>query len=159
METKEVLKSQYRASVQMLRSAVECCPDSLWNDEGYKNPFWHIAFHAIFYTHFYLHATEKDFIPWEKHKRGLVSLGDDPGNEKYTKEEILEYIDYFGGRLDELVDQLNLEATSGFYWLPFDKLQLQLYNIRHIQHHTGEMCERLGKEGEFEVAWVGMVPS
>lgn len=50
----------------------------------------------------------------------------------------------------------SLHAESGFYWLPFDKLELQFYNIRHIQQHTGEHCERLGAYGEIEVGWVGM---
>jgi hypothetical protein len=155
---KEIIKSQYRAAIQMLRDAVESCPDSLWNDEAYTNPFWHIAFHAIFYTHFYLHATEDDFIPWEKHKDELVSLGDDAGDEFYTKEEIIDYLFYFEQRIEEFVDHLDLEAESGFYWLPFDKLELQLYNIRHIQHHTGELCERLGRFGVVEVGWVGTAP-
>lgn len=159
METKQIFKSQYRATAQMLRSAVEGCPDSLWNDERYKNPFWHIAFHAIFFTHFYLHSTEEDFIPWEKHKWDLVSLGNDPGNQLLTKEEIIEYLDHFEERLGELVDQIDLEADSGFSWLPFGKLQLQLYNLRHFQHHTGELCERLGQEGEIEVEWIGRVAS
>jgi hypothetical protein len=51
---------------------------------------------------------------------------------------------------------MDLEAESGFYWLPFDKLELQFYNIRHVQQHTGELCERLGAQGEIEVDWVGM---
>ena len=142
----------------MLKDAVENCPDSLWNNEAYTNPFWHVVFHAIFYTHFYLHATQDNFIPWEKHKDELVSLEDDPGDEIYTKEEIIDYIAYFERKIDELVDDLDLEAGSGFYWLPFNKLELQLYNIRHIQHHTGELSERLGKFGDIEVGWVGMMP-
>jgi hypothetical protein len=154
---KEILKSQYRAATQMLRASIEACPDPLWNDRAYKNRFWHIAFHTIFYTHFYLHATEDDFVPWEKHRDAWVSLGDDPGEDLYTKEEILEYLDHFEERIGDLVDDLDLEAESGFYWLPFNKLQLQLYNIRHIQHHTGELCERLGGTGAIEVDWVGMV--
>jgi hypothetical protein len=158
VKTKEILKSQYRASIQMLKDAVENCPDSLWNNEAYTNPFWHVVFHAIFYTHFYLHATQDNFIPWEKHKDELVSLEDDPGDEIYTKEEIIDYIAYFERKIDELVDDLDLEAGSGFYWLPFNKLELQLYNIRHIQHHTGELSERLGKFGDIEVGWVGMMP-
>ena len=142
----------------MLKDAVENCPDSLWNNEAYTNPFWHVVFHAIFYTHFYLHATQDNFIPWEKHKDELVSLEDDPGDEIYTKEEIIDYIAYFERKIDELVDDLDLEAGSGFYWLPFNKLELQLYNIRHIQHHTGELSERLGKFEDIEVGWVGMMP-
>jgi hypothetical protein len=33
---------------------------------------------------------------------------------------------------------------------------LQLNNIRHIQQHAGELCERLGAHGEIEVGWVGI---
>jgi hypothetical protein len=53
---------------------------------------------------------------------------------------------------------LDLEAESGFNWLPFDKLELQIYNIRHIQQHTGELYERLGTSGSIELSWVGMKP-
>jgi hypothetical protein len=58
-----------------------------------------------------------------------------------------------------LVDSLDLKAESGFYWLPFDKLELQFYNIRHVQQHTGELCERLGARGDLQVDWVGMKPA
>ena len=61
--------------------------------------------------------------------------------------------------MEEQVDSLDLEAESGFYWLPFDKLELQIYNIRHIQQHTGELCERLGARGDIEVGWVGTKPA
>ncbi len=43
---------------------------------------------------------------------------------------------------------------SGFFWLPFGKLELQFYNIRHLQHHTGELFERLGAVG-VTLDWVG----
>jgi hypothetical protein len=36
-------------------------------------------------------------------------------------------------------------------------LELQLYNIRHLQLHTGELCERLGTTG-VDVEWVGARP-
>jgi hypothetical protein len=156
VSTKSILKSQYRASVQMLRKTVVNCSESLWNDDKYQNRFWQIAFHAVFYTHFYLHATEDDFVPWGKHKDSLVSLGEYSGEEAYTKAEILEYLDTLDEKLDDLVDALQLEAESGFNWLPFSKLELQLYNIRHMQLHTGELCERLGRAGEIEIPWVGM---
>jgi len=56
------------------------------------------------------------------------------------------------------VNRMDLEAESGFHWLPFDKLELQFYNIRHVQQHTGELSERLGAKGEIEVRWVGKKP-
>ncbi len=40
--------------------------------------------------------------------------------------------------------------------MPFSKLELQFYTIRHIQQHTGEMMERLGTRAGAEIDWVGM---
>jgi hypothetical protein len=45
---------------------------------------------------------------------------------------------------------------SGFYWLPMNKLELQIYNIRHIHAHAGELAERLSQRAGIEIDWVGM---
>ena len=74
----------------------------------------------------------------------------------YTKEEVLAYLEFCQGRVDSMVDALDLEAESGFYWLPFSKLELQFYNIRHIQQHAGELADRLGISENIEIDWVGM---
>lgn len=78
--------------------------------------------------------------------------------DPYTREEILTYLALCVGHMEEQVDALDLEAESGFYWLPFDKLELQIYNARHVQQHTGELCEQLGAPGDVEVGWIGMKP-
>jgi hypothetical protein len=75
--------------------------------------------------------------------------------EPYSREEILEYHELCREQVEEQVASMDLEAQSGFYWLPCGKLELQFYNIRHIQQHTGELCERLGAAGDVEVEWVG----
>lgn len=163
MRSKEIIKSQYWASLEMLRQAILKCPDSLWHNPDYKNQFWHIAFHVIFYTHFYLHLTEEEFVPWEKHIQELVPLGSPQSSTNndlaYSKAEILAYLELCLEELTGHVDALNLESESGFDWLPFNKLELQFYNIRHVQQHTGELCERLGVREDIDVAWVGMKPS
>lgn len=162
MELKEAIKSQYHASLEMLRKAIKACPESLWTSQEYQNPFWHVAFHVLFYTHFYLQDKEEDFIPWEKHRDGYTSLDmEDITPEDTTpmrREDILDYQHFCVRQVDERVDVLDLAADSGFYWLPFDKLELQLYNIRHIQHHAGELYERLGANDVEELAWIGTRP-
>lgn len=163
MRSKEIIKSQYWASLEMLRQAILKCPDSLWQNPDYKNQFWHIAFHVIFYTHFYLHLTEEDFVPWKKHKQELVPLGSPhSGTDNdlaYSKADILAYLELCLEQLAGHLDALNLESESGFDWLPFNKLELQFYNIRHVQQHTGELCERLGVREDIDVGWVGLKPS
>jgi len=157
MTVKRSIQSQYLAALAMLKDAIEKCPDSLWADNNYVNPFWRVVYHTLIYTNFYLSPAEADFTPWEKHKDGMQLLGPSaPDSEPYTKADLLTYLESCLKKMETQVNTMDLEAESGFDWLPFDKLELQFYNIRHIQQHTGELCERLGSRGEIEVGWVGM---
>lgn len=164
MEMKEVIKSQYYASFEMLKQAIEKCPKDIWDHPDHKNRFWHVAYHVIFFTHLYLQPTKEDFNPWEKHRQENHSFEPLPESsqkepeirEPYTQEEMLAYLTLCREQADGMIDSLDLEAESGFLWLPFNKLELQFYNIRHIHQHTGELCERLGTMAGIDVEWVGM---
>ena len=52
------------------------------------------------------------------------------------------------------VPALDLDAPSGFHWLPFTKFELQVYNIRHAQHHAAQLADRLRASGNGGVPWV-----
>jgi len=156
MSTQAVIQSQYHAALVMLRQAVELCPDSLWADASYINPTWHIAYHTLYYTTLYLQPTAEDFDPQEHFRDDLRGLENSDPELAYTKEEILDYLTLCQAQVDEQVSAVDLAGDSGFDWLPFNKLELQFYNIRHIQHHTGELCERIGAQGGFDIKWVKM---
>ena len=164
MNVKEPVLSQYLAALEMLKLAVSNCPASLWNDPKDKNQFWHIAYHALFYTHLYVQVSREKFKAWTQHRPHYEQLGPYPKSsegkpqikEPYTKEEILSYLDFCAKDVQDKMTLLDLEAdTSGFSWLPFGKLELQIYNIRHLQHHTAELMERLGERENIEIDWVG----
>jgi hypothetical protein len=164
MNLQEVIVSQYQASLEMLKQTITRCPESLWNAPGDKTKFWHIAYHALFYTHLYLQDSEQTFTPWINHREEYQFLGPLPWpphappriGEPYDRDSVLEYLAFCQRQVAERVPQLNLEAASGFDWLPFGKLELQIYTIRHIQQHAGELMERLGTRADVEVDWVGM---
>jgi hypothetical protein len=160
MTIKEIIKSQYYAVLEMLKLAIAECPEHLWQNADYKVPFWHIAYHTLFFAHLYLHRSEDDFVPWEKHNQAYISLASsgEKGEtlEPFRKDELLAYHALCCEQVEEKVNSLDLETESGFDWLPFDKFELQIYNIRHIQQHTGELYERLGASEGIELAWVGM---
>jgi len=46
-------------------------------------------------------------------------------------------------------------AESGFSWYRMSKLEHQFVNLRHIQHHTGQLADRLRQEADRGVEWVG----
>ncbi len=161
MDVREVVQPQYRASLEMLGEAISRCPDSVWDDSGHKNRFWHIAYHTLFFTHLYLQKSEKDFVAWSKHRNEYQFLGPLPWpphnepdiGEPYSKEDVLEYLEVCRGEVEEKISSVDWEAESGFHWLRFGKLELQFYNIRHIQHHAGQLADRLRKEG-IGIRWV-----
>jgi len=147
MNAKQVIQSQYLAALAMLRQVIVNCPEALWNAPGRQDEFWRKSYHALFYAHLYLQIVEKDFILWEKHH--------DPDSDvPFTKDEVLEYLSFVEKQVTDHVPSMDLEAESGFHWLPFSKLELQFYNIRHIQQHTGELYERLGTYENIELHWV-----
>lgn len=159
----EVLESQYRASLEMLLQAITKCPEPLWVAPGYPNKFWHIAYHALYCTHMYLQPSEAEFSPWAKHRQAYQFLGsvplppyDRPKIEMpYSKAEILEFHGICCGEIEDRVQSVGLDLPSGFPWLRFNRMELHIYNIRHVQHHAGQLIDRLRTAESIGVAWVG----
>ena len=160
--THDVLRSQYLSALAMLGQAVERCPDDLWT--AGRAPFWRVAYHALLYAHLYLQPTEADFMPWERHRADAEVLAarlpyppfrEVAPVEPYARADVLAYLEHCRAEVARRVPALDLDAPSGFAWLPFGKLELQLYNIRHVQQHAGELADRLGARG-IEIDWVGM---
>jgi hypothetical protein len=148
MDTKQVIQSQYLAALNMLKEVIVKCPESVWDAAEDKFKFWSKSYHTLFYVHLYLQDAEKDFVQWEKHH-------DPDGNIPFTKDEVLEYLSFVEKQVVERVRVTDLEAESGFYWYPVNKLELQFINIRHIQQHAGELYECLGTREDIELDWVG----
>jgi hypothetical protein len=163
MDTKRIIQSQYFAALAMLKQAIDKCPQTLWDAAEDKNRFWHVAYHALFYTHLYLQDAVKDFQPWKNHRDQYQFMGQVPWpphdppkiGEPYTREQVLAYLDFVRQQVQERVPALDLEAASGFEWLPFGKLELQFYNLRHLQQHTAELYERLGARAGIDLDWIG----
>ena len=160
MDAKQAITSQYLAALEMLKQAIVKCPEALWDDARDKNRFWHVAYHALFYTHLYLQRSESEFTAWSKHREHYHVLGELPASPDvaavYSQAEVLAYLEVCREQVKEKVTALDLDAAdSGFYWLPFGKLELQLYILRHLGQHVGELMDRLGTRASIEVDWVG----
>jgi hypothetical protein len=46
-----------------------------------------------------------------------------------------------------------LEGPTGFSWLPFSRAEGHIYNLRHIQHHAGQLSAFLRRAG-VDTKWV-----
>jgi hypothetical protein len=162
---RDALKSQYHAALAMLRQAIERCPEDLWLSAG-EHPiaYWHVAYHTLFYTHFYLQPDHESFVPWAKHRAEYNFMTEVPWSPDerpkigaaYTKAEVLEYWHACDGMVDDALDRLDLASPeSGFPWYPISKPEHQIVNIRHIQHHTAALADRLRVATDGGIDWVG----
>ena len=168
-----VLKSQYHATLAMLRQAVERCPDDLWTSREAENPFWRVAYHTLYYTHLYLQPRAEDFRAWEHHQTNIQHMDDIPAPPEieavlepahrppqtgapYAKAEILAYWDVCDAMVDAAVEALDLMSPrSGFSWSGASKMEHQVSSVRHIQHHTAQLSDRLRAATGAGVDWVG----
>ncbi len=153
MDIPAILISQYQASLEMLKQTITKCPESIWNAASDKNKFWQVAYHALFFTHLYVADSEEAFTPWIKHRDGYDDFEAQQIGEPYDKDTVLEYLAFCQQEVAERVPRLNLE--EGFDGRPYTKLELQIYSIRHIMQHTGELMERVGTRTDAQIDWVG----
>lgn len=159
----DIITSQYAAGLEMLRSALDKVSEEQWNSEEYKNPIWQIAYHTLYITNLYLEANYESYVPFKNAILGAERLGEleeweDPdeivvAEGSHTKDEIFSFIDEIEDKLQERVERLPLEENSGFEWYPCSRLELHFNSIRHIQHHTAQIIERLKSKGIKVFPW------
>ena len=154
MDIHAAVRSQYLAALEMLKRSIVQCPDAMWDDPVDRNRSWYVAYHALSVTHCYLLDTEADFQP----RPGLPDDRLDLTGAFVCRADVLGYLSFCQDLVNERVPKLDLGAPSGFPRLRIDKLELQLYSIRHIQQHTGELMERLGSRAHIDVDWVSVGP-
>ena len=171
---RSVLKSQYHAALAMLRDAIDRCPDELWSARvEHRNPYWRVAYHTLFYAHFYLQQRASDFRHWKHHQTRIQDLDDyrsppeiealcelpprpPQSGQPYTKEQLLSYWKICDETVTPAIDAMDLDRTEcGFDWYKISKVEHQIVNIRHIQHHAGQLSDRLRAATGEGIDWVG----
>ena len=163
----KVIGRQFAATIQMIRLAIKACPENLWDDRTDGSPFWHIAYHALFYTDFYLSENDKAFKPMEYHREKANFL---PGDYKefggivttpekaYSQDQLLDYSNHCLSKCQETFEKLtNKQALErcGFWWYELNIGEFLLNNLRHAQHHTGQLTLLLRRRADIGVDWLG----
>ena len=160
------LKNQYHMALATLREAIELCPDELWLDTRPQNAFWQVAYHALFFAHFYLCKDAASFQPWAEHQRDNQNEDGLPGDpdpksslplipRPYSKDQALRYWAIVDGMVDSAVDVMDLSRSESGFHYRMSKLEHQLVNLRHTQHHAAQLADRLRDAVGVGVKWKG----
>lgn len=154
---KNIIWQQFGASIDMLENAMESCPESLWGDRSKRPEFWYVAFHTLFYLDLYLSESETGFAPPapftldEMDERGILP------ERVYTKEELRRYLLHGREKCRITISSMTEEranARCGFSWLDITVGETLLYNMRHVQHHAGQLNMLLRQNVDAAPRWV-----
>ncbi|MEX2317312.1 MAG: DinB family protein [Pirellulales bacterium] len=142
---KQIVIGQFEASLAMLAECVRMCPAEHFEEKIATITFRQVAYHALFFADLYLSPNEHAFAVRDIHAAG----GDErrpfpsPG---LGNEDCLAYAAICREKAREalLVEtQESLAGPSGFSWYKCSRGELHVINIRHLQHHTGQLSAYL----------------
>ena len=163
----EVLGRQFVAAIEMLGNAIEACPEELWDDRTEGTPFWHIAYHALFFCDFYLSDDEKSFTPREYHVDKYQFLPGDyeefggivtTPEQCYSKEQMLDYARHCSQKCKKVLDALTEQRAKercGFWWYELNVGEFLINSLRHTQHHAAQLALILRRQADVGVEWLG----
>jgi len=127
--------------MDMLGNALTACPDELWDTES---KFWYKGYHTIFFLDYYLSDTpmEGDYLPPVPFTKSEFEDNKLP-ERVYDKAELLAYLGVARRKCHDLLAGLTAEEllVKRFVseYKDFSIFELLMYNMRHVQHHTGQL--------------------
>jgi uncharacterized damage-inducible protein DinB len=149
------LWQQFGAAIDMLDNAIVACPDDVWSDHSRQPEFWYVAFHTMFFLDLYLSETAEGFVP-----PAPITLSEiDPADpaRPYTRDELRAYLAHGRDKCRATIEAMTDEHAARnchFRWLDMSAADLLFYNMRHVQHHTGQLNLILRQRTDSAPPWV-----
>jgi hypothetical protein len=146
---KEEFSRQYKSALGMIDEFIDKCPDDFWLDEKYQSPAWQVCYHALFYTNIYLSPSEVAILKWEGerdeyHDLRRIGREKDPAPlEPYSRREMKTFQEHIRSRVPSCLEDMEPDRDCWPFWYNQNQLEFHMNNLRHLQHHTGELFERL----------------
>lgn len=159
---KQVVWSQFGAAIDMLENAMRAAPDHVWSDGSKRMEFWYVAYHTLFFLDYYLSDDPKAFAPPAPYTLSEFDSDGALPDRVYTKEELLGYLEHGRRKCRAALAALTDESAArpcGFERRDMSRMELHLYNMRHVQHHTAQLNLLLRQSIDSAPTWVGKAKS
>jgi hypothetical protein len=157
IKLKEIIWNQFGAAIDMLGNAILACPEEIWGKNLDDSEFWYKVFHTLFWIDFYLSDSDEGFVPPTPFTLSELDPAGLLPERVYTKDELKNYLDHCRKKCLNTIrtlsdEKANLHFKYGSIDLSF--VELLLYNMRHVQHHTAQLNLILRQEIDSAPRWV-----
>lgn len=148
------LWKQFGAAIDMFENAIAKCPAELWDD---PRKFWYTAYHTLFFLDYYLDTNPATFITPEPFNMKEPEIDEVIPDTPFTQDELLTYVKHCREKARKLIAGFTDETFSA-RWIDqyrnYGMYEMQFYNMRHVQHHTGQLNMMLGEINHDLPIWV-----
>lgn len=168
---KDCLCKNFLAAIDMFARIVTVCPPTVWNEKKY----FYLTYHTVIFLDYYLSSPVKEFHPL------LPYTVCDPDNlpdgavddvipdRHFTQEEMLNYINSIRMKCRHLINvawedklqrrwisegETDLHGLCPPMVVNYSLLEILFYNLRHIQHHSGQLNLLLRQRENVAVGWI-----
>jgi hypothetical protein len=153
----EELRLQYADSLATMGKVLDCCPAEVWTKRFGPVAFWHEAYHNLFWVNNFVGGADAKFSSQP------FGVDIDPRLFVETPAAVLSQADAkcffddavghvertFAGMTDE-----ELAGPDAYDETDFRNVRHRLlYELRHLQHHSGKLIGYLRAEGVDEWFW------
>lgn len=160
----ESIWNQFGAGIDMLIDVISNCPDDYF---ATNKRFYYLAYHSAVFLDYYLSIPPEDFSPILTFtikgidQRPPESIGDMVPDKIYSRKELIDYLMQSRLKCKKLIESLTADKILNTRFTEGDQegdmdypiLEILLYNLRHTQHHTGQlnliMRQDLNKHSEW----------
>ena len=154
---KEIIWSQFGASIEMLENAINDCPEDLWQNRQNKPEFWYLVYHTLFWLDFYLTSEPDKYKPTEPFTLSELDPEGILPDRVYSKKELLNYLTFSKNKCAKTILNLTDEIVNKDY--KFGSVQMSfgellIYNLRHVQHGVGQLNLILRQKIDFAPKWI-----
>ena len=161
-----IVWSQFGAAIDMLNDALRFCPDELWTARLWDDPseddpayteYWYIVYHTLTWLDLYLTGTKEGFEPPERFRQYEKRPDSRLPVTPYTKADLQAYLDECRAKCQATIEAMADAAAQRrckFEWMELSFAELQLYSMRHVQEHGGQLNMFLGQKGISGPDWI-----
>ena len=154
------LTSQYLAALGMLKACAENYDPQLWRDcTDHRNPAGQIAYHTAFYANIYLGPSRSGAVRWPGEVPHMEDLKrPTAAADVLPRPEIAEFVDHIAECLPKYLGRLSVDSDCWPHWYSLSQMEFHINNLRHIQHHVGELIERHRAVKSLSLPWSTFEP-
>ena len=158
--------------MDMLGNIILLCPDELWEKD---RQFFYMVYHMVIFLDYYLTQPVREFRPGLSYTLGdmdnlpVGAIDDVLPDRFYTKEEFTACLAAIRTKGKKLILAASEEKFSG-RWIGdeeidlhgfcpsmvinYSLLEILFYNLRHVQHHVGQLNLLLRQRADVAAEWV-----